>query len=158
MKTLSPASKYTIAIVLTLLVGALTGYATSEAIPTWYAGLNKPSFNPPNWLFGPVWTVLYILMGIAMGRVWCRIEPAKAGGPWSIFSAQLALNGFWSLIFFNMHSIGLALVDILVLLVAIILCIRAFNRVDRTASWLMVPYLLWVSFATVLNAAIFMLN
>jgi tryptophan-rich sensory protein len=158
MRTIPTTWKYAVAIGITLLVGLLSGLATKDAIATWYVTLNKPSFNPPNAVFGPVWTLLYLLMGIAMGRVWCRLDPNSAKGPWAAYSVQLALNGLWSLIFFSMHLVGVALVDILALLVAIILCIRAFHRVDRIAAWLMVPYLLWVCFATALNAAIVLLN
>lgn len=98
--------------------------------------------------------VLYVLMGIAMGRVWCRVEPAKPDAPWSIYSAQPAFNGLWSIAFFSISVPYVSLVVILFLLVAVILCTRAFAKVDRTAGWLMVPYLLWVSFARLFNASL----
>lgn len=144
-------------IILTLSVGALSGYLTAKEIPGWYEGLQKPSFNPPNYLFGPVWTLLYILMGISLFLV-IRSGTSGKGKPIIFFFVQLTLNFLWSLIFFNFHHVALALVDILLLWVFILLMISSFYKESRVAGLLQLPYLLWVSFATVLNAAILLLN
>ena len=152
------------AIALPLVVGGLSGMATADAIPTWYAGVEKPSFNPPSWVFAPVWTVLYVMMGVASFLV-ARAqgeraygEGAKVRAALTLYGVQLLLNGLWSLLFFGLGNPGLALVEILVLLVFIAATTRAFARLDAAAGWLMAPYLAWVSFATVLNASIWWLN
>jgi tryptophan-rich sensory protein len=121
----------------------------------WYAGLAKPSFNPPAWLFGPVWTVLYILIAIAGWRVWQR---DRSGWPMKLWSAQLALNFLWTPVFFAAHQPGLAFVVILLMLAAILAFIVNAWRLDRVAAWLFVPYAAWVAFASVLNGSIWMLN
>ncbi len=121
----------------------------------WYAGLVKPSFNPPPWLFGPVWTVLYVLIAVAGWRVWKR---DLIGWPMRLWWAQLALNFLWTPVFFAAHRIGLALVVILLMLAAILGFVAMAWRLDRVAAWLFVPYAAWVAFASVLNAAIFTLN
>ena len=142
-----------------LLAGWLGSLATRPAIAGWYAGLNKPVFNPPGWLFGPAWTVLYILMGLAAYLVWSRglatpgVKPALA-----MFLVQLALNVAWSFLFFAARSPLAGFVEIIVLWVAILVTMVLFFRVSPVAGWLMVPYLGWVSFATVLNGAIMLLN
>jgi tryptophan-rich sensory protein len=143
-------------LVLTLAVGAISGIATAHSIDDWYAGLAKPSFNPPNEIFGPVWTTLYVLMGVAAWRVWRRVGlNSKA---MLLFFIQLAFNFAWSFIFFEAHAIALALVEIAVLLALIIATTIAFWRIDRFAGLLVVPYIAWVAFATALNAAIWQLN
>jgi translocator protein len=142
-------------IVLCLAAGALGAAVTAPAIPTWYAGLAKPSFNPPNWIFAPVWTALYVLMAIAAWLVWRR---GNARPPLTLFGVQLALNSAWSLLFFGLHRVDLALVDIVLLLAAIVATARAFHPRSAVAALLLVPYLAWVSFATVLNFAIWRLN
>jgi translocator protein len=121
----------------------------------WYAGLNKPSFNPPTWLFGPVWTVLYVLIAVAGWRVW---ERDRTGGPMRLWWAQLTLNFLWTPVFFAAHQIGLALVVILLMLATIVVFMAAAWRQDRVAAWLFVPYAVWVAFASVLNTSIFKLN
>lgn len=121
----------------------------------WYAGLTKPSFNPPAWLFGPVWTVLYVLIAVAGWRVWQR---DRTGWPMRLWWAQLALNFLWTPVFFAAHQIGLALVVILLMLAAILGFIPAAWRIDRLAAWLFVPYAAWVAFASLLNASIWLLN
>jgi translocator protein len=123
-----------------------------SAIPTWYAALNKPFFSPPNWIFGPVWTLLYIMMGYSLYLVWVRRKVP------TIFWIQLFLNFIWSIIFFGMKNPTLALVNIIVLWIAIVLTIKAFSKIDKLASRLLWPYLAWVSFATFLNLAIVLLN
>jgi tryptophan-rich sensory protein len=121
----------------------------------WYAGLVKPSFNPPAWLFGPVWTVLYVLIAIAGWRVWQR---DRTGWPMKLWWAQMALNFLWTPVFFGAHQLGLALVVILLMLAAILAFIATAWRQDRVAAWLFVPYAAWVAFASMLNGAIWMLN
>ena len=150
--------KLAFSILITLGVGAIAGFATVQSIDAWYASLNKPSFNPPNWLFGQLWTFLYILMGIALYLIWKL--PASKNRTRSIefFFFQLLLNFLWSFLFFYFHSIAIALFDIIILWVMIFLTIILFSRLDKTASWLLVPYISWVSFATILNIYIFYLN
>ncbi len=143
-------------LLLTLGVGALGNIAVEPAIPTWYAGLNKPDFNPPSWVFAPVWTTLYILMGVAGWRVW-RITGLKSV-EMAFFLVQLALNCAWSFIFFGAQQLGAALVEIVVMWLAILATLVLFWRRDRLAGLLFVPYLAWVSFATVLTHAIWRLN
>lgn len=123
----------------------------------WYADLAKPTFQPPASLFGPVWTVLYALMAVAAWRVW-RKGGRGARGALRLFALQLALNAAWSPLFFGAHAIGLALADLVLLVLAVAATLLAFARVDRAAAALLVPYLAWVSFAAVLNASILALN
>lgn len=143
---------------LALIVGASSGLLTASAIPTWYAGLNKPSFNPPNWVFGPVWTVLYVLMGVAGGLVWSQDRTRERDRAMSAWVLQLALNALWTVLFFGLRSPLLALVEILALLAAIRWCMARFQDVHPWAHHLLWPYLGWVGFATVLTAAIAYLN
>lgn len=144
--------KLLIALALPLVAGLIGSLFTAPAIPTWYAGLVKPSFSPPNWLFAPAWTSLYLLMGIAFYRIWSR------NGPTTLFIVHLVFNALWSILFFGLHSPLLGLIDILVLLVMILVLIRQFHKVDRTAAFLLVPYAAWVTFATLLNFSIWWLN
>jgi tryptophan-rich sensory protein len=139
---------------LCLLVAAVGGLATS-ADTAWYRELDKPRWNPPSWVFGPVWTTLYVLMGIAVWRVWRR-EPK--GPAVALFGVQLALNLAWSFIFFRAREIDLAFAEIVVLWTFIAATIVAFRRIDRAAASLMLPYLAWVSFAALLNATIARMN
>ena len=151
--------KFIISILLPLAVGATSGFFTVKAIPGWYAQLNKPWFNPPNWLFSPVWTSLYIMMGISLWLVWKSNAPVKIKQPaLYLFAVQLILNFFWSLIFFRQHQIGWAVTEIITMWVFILLTIIAFAKVNNIAAWLLVPYISWVSFATVLNYSIWALN
>jgi translocator protein len=138
-----------------LAVGSLAGFATSQAVVDWYPTLNKPSWNPPAWVFAPAWTVLYISMGVAAWLVW---KQGNARTALILFCAQLALNLAWSFLFFGARSPGLGLIDVIAMWLAIAATIFAFSFKSRLAAFLMVPYLCWVSFATALNAAIFMLN
>lgn len=146
-------------IALALAVSVIGGLATASSVTTWYAGLNKPAFNPPNAVFGPVWTTLYVLMALAAWRVW---RAGSGGGPRSpalvLYALQLALNLAWSLIFFGLRQPALALAEIVILLAAIVATIAAFWRVDRPAALMMTPYAAWVAFATVLNWEIWRLN
>jgi translocator protein len=138
-----------------LVVGALAGLVTAPAVAEWYPTLNKPSWRPPNWLFGPAWTFLYITMGIAAWLVW---KAGNARNALTLWGAQLALNFAWSFLFFGARSPGLGLIDIIAMWLAIAATIFAFAFKSRLAAFLMVPYLCWVSFALALNAAIFMMN
>jgi len=141
-------------IALCVGVGLIGGLATS-ADTAWFAALRKPSWNPPSWVFAPVWTTLYVTMGVAAWLVWRRRSRKTA--LW-LFAVQLALNFTWSFIFFSAREIALAFAEIVVLWAFIAATIIAFSRVDRRAAWLMVPYLAWVSFAAVLNGTIVRLN
>lgn len=146
-----------LAILLPFAAAALGSYFTTPAIPGWYASLNKPFFSPPNWLFGPVWTALYLMMAISLYLVW-----SKAGinfkKPQIAFYLQLILNALWSIVFFGLTSPGGALVIIVFLWLLILYCILEFRKISPTASWLLVPYILWVSFASLLNFSIWYLN
>lgn len=138
------------------IVGSLF---TISAIPTWYATLNKPIFNPPNWIFAPVWTILYLMMGISLYLVWTkRIKTKGVKSALSVFGLQLALNASWSIVFFTGQSIFGGLTIIVLLWFLILITILKFFKISQTAALLLVPYLLWVSFATVLNFYIFKLN
>ncbi|HZY55566.1 MAG TPA: TspO/MBR family protein [Reyranella sp.] len=143
---------------LCLAVGALGGWVTADSVKTWYTTINKPSFTPPNWVFGPVWTVLYVLMGVAAWRVWCKARPDQLRVPLALFAVQLALNLAWSVVFFGAHRIGGAVVVIVGLEAAILATMVAFRRIDGLAALLLVPYALWVVFAAVLNIAAWQLN
>jgi tryptophan-rich sensory protein len=143
-------------LLLTLLVGAAGTFFTEPSIPTWYAGLAKPGFNPPNWVFAPVWTTLYVLMGIAAWRVW-RVTGLNSPEMFA-WGLQLTLNFFWSAIFFAAHLILAALVEMALLWLMILVTMILFWRKDRIAGLLFVPYLAWVSFAFALNFAIWRLN
>ena len=143
---------------LCLAVGALGGWVTADSVKTWYTTINKPSFTPPNWVFGPVWTVLYVLMGIAGWRVWCKARPDQLRVPLALFAVQLALNLAWSVVFFGAHRIGGAVLVIVGLEAAILATMVAFRRIDGLAALLLVPYALWVVFAAVLNIAVWQLN
>jgi len=140
---------------LALVVGGGLAIGFLTAPGEWYAGLPKPSFNPPNWVFAPVWTVLYILIALAGWRIF---ERDRKGWPMKIWWAQLVLNFAWSPVFFAAHWIGLALIIILLLLAAIFAFIATAWRQDRPAAWLFVPYAAWVAFASALNASILALN
>jgi tryptophan-rich sensory protein len=144
--------KLLIALVLPQLAGVIGGLLTAPAINSWYQYLVKPSFSPPNWLFAPAWTTLYLLMGLSWYLAW------KKGAPKGLFLIHLAFNSLWSVLFFGLKSPGLALVEIIVLWILILAVIFQFHRYSKLASWLLVPYLLWVSFAAYLNFSIFQLN
>ena len=139
-------------------VSVIGAAATATSVNSWYASLVKPPFNPPNWLFGPVWTVLYIIIALAAWRIWRSPEnPARRLGL-VLFAIQLALNLLWSILFFGLQQPGIALAEIGVLLAFIAATGHFFLRVDRLAGLMFLPYLLWVAFAAVLNLSIWMLN
>lgn len=150
--------KLIFAIGICLGAGILGSFFTVDSISSWYAALNKPSFSPPNWVFGPVWTTLYVMMGVSLYLVISDKRKVIRKKAIQIFGVQLFLNVIWSIIFFGMQNPALALVDIIVLWVAIVLTIKAFYPVSKTAAYLLVPYFLWVSFASILNYAIWILN
>jgi len=156
---MSNTAKLVISIVATVGIGLLGGIFTGPEIQTWFVHLQKPSWNPPNWLFAPVWSTLYLLMGIAFYLVWKSPEETDRKR-WAIiiFIVQFALNFFWSFIFFREHQMGWAFVEIIVLWLAILCTIIAFSNINKTAAWLLVPYISWVSFAAILNYTIWQLN
>lgn len=143
---------------LAVIVAAiLGGLATPQGLASWYGTLAKPAWNPPNAVFGPVWTVLYVLMAVAGTRIALSGDPG-AGKAMAWFYGQLALNALWSWLFFAWQRPDLAFVEIVVLWLAILATILAFARIDRPSAWMLVPYLAWVTFATILNGAIWQLN
>jgi len=153
------AVKLIIAVAAPVVIGGLSGFATARGVSTWYPTLVKPSFNPPAWVFGPVWTVLYLMMGVAAYLVWrLGIDADGVRVALAVFVVQLTLNGLWPILFFGMHSPGWALVEIVVLWFAIGVTIRLFWIVAPAAGALLLPYWAWVSFATVLNASLWWLN
>jgi translocator protein len=169
-------------IIICELAGAIGAIFTTPQIGSWYKSLNKPSFNPPNWIFGPVWSTLFLLMGISLYLVWSKkfsvknelkIKNKKAWnnlsqkfftGKWQkvniilIFAVQLILNILWSVIFFGMQETGLAFFELLMLWVSIVYLIINFYRVSKKSAWLLLPYILWVSFAGILNFSLWLLN
>jgi len=145
-------------VAICLAAGGLGTIATSAKIPTWYAGLAKPAWNPPNWVFGPVWTTLYVLMAVAAWLVWSRRRERNVTLALTLFGVQLGLNTVWSFVFFGMEAPGAAMIELVVLWVAIVGTVGVFRRVSGVAAGLMVPYLAWVSFAGCLNYAIWQLN
>jgi tryptophan-rich sensory protein len=145
-------------LVLCVGGGALVGFTSDSGNTEWYQSLVKPPWNPPSWVFGPVWTTLYALMGVAAWRVWSRGGWAAQAAALRLFLVQLALNFSWSYIFFGFRQVELALAEIILLWLFIALTIRAFARVDRAAAWLLAPYLAWVTYAATLNGAIAILN
>ncbi|MEM7483657.1 MAG: TspO/MBR family protein [Bacteroidota bacterium] len=148
-----------IAVIICLLIGFLSSFATQSSVNDWYLTLDKPSFNPPNWLFAPVWTLLYIMMGVSAGIVWSKgFHHIWVKTALYHFGFQLLFNALWSIVFFGLQSPFWALLVILTLLTLIILTMKWFSVVSKTAAFLLIPYLLWVSFATLLNYKIWELN
>jgi benzodiazapine receptor len=145
-------------LALCFAVAGLGGYWTSLGLGPWYDGLRKPTWRPPAWVFGPVWTILYAMMAVAAWLVWRRRGPARAWLPLSLFGLQLALNLAWSGLFFGLRRPGLAFGGIVLLWVAILVTLLAFGRISRLAAGLLAPYLAWVTFATALNFAIWRMN
>lgn len=150
-------SKLIFSIGICLGAGIVGSIFTVSSIPTWYIALQKPAFSPPNWVFGPVWTILYIMMGVSLYLVWTSKSKLKQNAL-NLFFVQLGLNTLWSIVFFGLHSPFLALLTIVALWVMIFLTMRAFLKINKVSGYLLVPYLAWVSFATVLNLAILLLN
>lgn len=144
-------------ILLIEIIGAIGTIATNPAIPTWYAGLNKPFFNPPNWLFGPVWTLLFALLGINLYLL-KRSDKSKAKEAVKIFWYQMVLNVTWSFMFFGLKNPFLGLINIVFLLYFILRLYKSSLKVSKTTAYLILPYIAWVSFATILNFSILLLN
>ena len=149
--------KLAISIAIPQIIGATGAFFTVSGVGSWYQSINRPEWNPPSWLFGPVWTTLYVLMGIALYLVWKSDESNKRTAI-TLWSVQLVVNFLWSLLFFNQHQIGGALIDLVILWLLILLTIFAFAKINKTAAWLLVPYISWVTFAGILNYTIWMLN
>ena len=145
-------------VFIVLGIGFLSGFATMESVNGWYTTLRKPSFNPPNYLFGPVWTILYFLMGISIYLILKSPASKEKNKAILFFCIQLILNFCWSFIFFYFKLLGIALVEILILWIFILLMIIQFKKVKPISSYLQWPYLIWVTFASILNASIFYLN
>ena len=152
--------KIAVWVVICLVVGYVSSMYTRSSITTWYPTLEKPFFNPPNWIFAPVWTLLYILMGVSAGLIWDKIasqkELVKKG--LLLFSIQLILNAFWSILFFGWNNILLSLIEIILLFLFIFETYLTFKKLDKTASLLLLPYMAWVLFASILTASIYFLN
>lgn len=150
-------TKFIGALVICFVAAGVGSIATFSQIPTWYTTITKPAWNPPNWLFGPVWTILYLLMAISLYLLWTHKRKDKTDAI-KFFSIQLVLNILWSWIFFGWHQIGFALAEIIVLWLAILATIIYSYKINRVAGWLLFPYILWVSFAGYLNYTVWMLN
>jgi len=150
--------KLLVSLILPLSVGAVAGIFTAQGVQEWYLTLNRPSFNPPNWIFAPVWTTLYILMGISLFLIW-KLETSKARNFAILaFTIQLLFNFAWSFIFFYFNMLGIALIEIILLWVSIVTMLILFYKIKPITAYMNLPYLLWVSFASVLNGAYYMLN
>ena len=147
-------------VAICLVVGYLSSITTQSSINTWYPTLIKPSFNPPNWLFAPVWTLLFIMMGIAAGMIWNHLENQKELVKKALlfFTVQLLLNALWSYLFFGLNNVLLALIEIILLWLVIYETFYIFKKIDKKAAYLFIPYLIWVGFAAVLNGSIYYLN
>jgi tryptophan-rich sensory protein len=146
-------------VLICVVIGYLSGMVTRESITTWYPTLVKPVFNPPNWIFAPVWSLLYIMMGVAGGMIWNRYyENLLVKKALGFFAIQLGLNALWSYLFFGLHNPLLALIEIVILWLMIFETYNQFKKIDKVAGFLLIPYLAWVSFATVLNGSIWWLN
>jgi len=150
--------KLVASVILCQIAGFLGSLFTTPAIPTWYATLSKPFFTPPNWIFSPVWISLFILMGISLFFVWRKQDHPRFKPALIFFFIQLILNIFWSVVFFGLRSPLLGLMDIILLWVAILFTIKNFLKVSKFAGVLLIPYLLWVSFAALLNFSLWVLN
>jgi len=153
------SSKLIVAIAVCQLAGIVGSFFTTPAISGWYDGLVRPVLNPPSWIFGPVWITLYLLMGIALYLIWQQgLNRKEVKVAMVVFGIQLVLNALWSIVFFGLQNPGLAFVDILLLWISILLSIILFYKISKPASYLLIPYILWVSFAGYLNYAIWTLN
>ena len=147
-------------VAICLVVGYLSSITTQSSINTWYPTLIKPSFNPPNWLFAPVWTLLFIMMGIAAGMIWKHLESQRELVKKALlfFTVQLLLNALWSYLFFGLNNVLLALIEVILLWLVIYETFHIFRKIDKKAAYLFIPYLIWVAFAAVLNGSIYYLN
>jgi len=152
--------KLIVSVIVCQLAGVIGSIFTASSVKTWYAAINRPSFTPPNWLFGPVWLFLFLLMGISLFLVWSHSSAAPKDRKRAliIFGAQLALNAFWSYAFFGLESPLFGFIVIVILWIMILMTIIRFLKISELAGWLLIPYILWVSFASVLNFVILLLN
>ena len=147
-------------VAICLVVGYLSSITTQSSINTWYPTLIKPVFNPPNWLFAPVWTLLFIMMGIAAGMIWNHLESQRELVKKALlfFTVQLLLNALWSYLFFGLNNVLLALIEVILLWLVIYETFHIFRKIDKKAAYLFIPYLIWVAFAAILNGSIYYLN
>lgn len=156
---LANSARISLAVIACLVIGGGSGFLTVDSISTWYVDINKPSFNPPNWVFGPVWTTLYTLMGVSAGIIWNQgYSNPQVKKALVVFSVHLVLNGLWSILFFGLKNPELAFVEILILLASMVYYTRMFYQIKPFTAWMQIPYLMWVSFASVLNGSIAWLN
>lgn len=146
------------AILASLAAGAIGSLATIPNIPTWYQALEKPPLLPPNEVFGPVWTILYVMMGASLYLVWTSVKKGDKTKAYTAFVLQLGLNAMWSIVFFGLHLPLFALLIMAALIVAVVMCCRLFKQFSRPAMYLLFPYLAWLSFATYLNIGVAVLN
>lgn len=150
--------KLILCFLIPLAIGGISGIATAAGIKSWYLTLNKPFFNPPNYLFGPVWTILYLLMGLSFYLILQTPKNELRTKAIAIFCVQLGLNFLWSFLFFKFQLVGIAFIEILLIWASILTMIFTFYKLNKTAALLQIPYLMWVSFASILNGAIWWLN
>jgi len=150
--------KLIVSLVIPLIVGYFGSLFTSKSVNSWYLALKKPSFNPPNWIFAPVWTFLFILMGLSFYLIWRKGYSREKRSAFFVYFIQLFLNLLWSIFFFGLKNPFLGLLDIVLLLIFILINIYLFYRISKVSAYLLLPYLLWVSFASILNFSIFILN
>ena len=151
--------KLVFSVSICLLTGFLGSFVTMDSVTTWYSDLSRPSFTPPDWTFGVVWPILYVMMGISAFLIWNKgLVKRQVKIALGLFVLQLVLNGLWTPIFFGLHMIAIALVEIVLLWVAILLTIIVFWRISKASTFLLFPYILWVSFAVFLNAALWYMN
>jgi benzodiazapine receptor len=157
---LNKITKIVVALIICLMVGYSASIVTRPSVETWYSTIIKPSFNPPNWIFMPVWTLLYILMAVAAGLVWDKIKEQNQEVKVALgfFLIQLTLNAIWSYIFFGLKNPMLALIEIALLWLMIYETYLKFTKINKTAGYLLIPYMAWVAFAGILNASIWWLN
>ena len=142
-------------LLITFIASAIGGFTTASFKEPWYSQIILPSFNPPSWVFGPVWTILYLMMSVAIWKIWINSFDLKL---LKFYFIHLFFNGAWSIIFFGFHEIGLALINLVVIIVFIILLMKRYLIIDKVSFYLMAPYFLWSSYALILNSAIFILN
>ena len=146
-------------LIIPFIAAGIGSLFTSQTVSTWYETLQRPVFSPPNWIFSPVWTILFLMMGLSLYLVWKKgIKTKKAKTAITFFGIQLGLNALWSILFFGLQSPSLAFMEIIVLWFAILGTIVSFYKISRKAAYLLIPYILWVSFAIILNFAIVILN
>lgn len=151
-------AKLIVSIGMCLVAGLVGSVFTFPSVDGWYTTLEKPFFNPPAWIFAPIWTSLYILMGISFYLVWTSAQKKLLRSAQTIFLTQLLLNVLWSIIFFGLKSPGFAFIEIVALLFAILITMQKFSKISKTASYLLLPYIIWVGFALILNLSIVLLN